>query len=141
MEFNDLRENISNKLARNFGVSIAEATKEQLFRAIQLTVRDMLAQKRANYNNQVKVQNGKRVYYLCIEFLMGRQMKNNLMNLGINKELEDILSESEFSLDEIYACEADPGLGNGGLGRLAACFIDALTTCDYPATGHSILYE
>ncbi len=141
MEFNDLRENISNKLARNYGISIAEATKEQLFRAIQLTVRDMLAQKRANYNNQVKVQNGKRVYYLCIEFLMGRQMKNNLMNLGIDKEVEEILADSEYTLDDVYSCEADPGLGNGGLGRLAACFIDGLTTCDYPATGHSILYE
>ena len=76
-----------------------------------------------------------------MEFLVGRTLRNNLFNLGIEKEAKEFLSENNFSLDEIYNMEPDPGLGNGGLGRLAACYLDALTSNEYPVTGFSILYE
>jgi len=76
-----------------------------------------------------------------MEFLVGRTLRNNLFNLGIEKEAKEFLSEYDFSLDEIYNMEPDPGLGNGGLGRLAACYLDALTSNEYPVTGFSILYE
>ena len=76
-----------------------------------------------------------------MEFLVGRTLRNNLFNLGIEKEAKTFLSEHDFSLDEIYNMEPDPGLGNGGLGRLAACYLDALTSNEYPVTGFSILYE
>ncbi len=141
MNYEKLRETIISKLERAYGVTLSEATNEMLYRAVQLTVRDILAGKKAAYNNKVKEKQGKRIYYLCIEFLMGRQMRNNLMNLGIDSEVADILSECGHTLDDIYEVERDPSLGNGGLGRLAACFIDSLTSLDYPATGHSILYE
>ena len=141
MEYKELKKNISDKLARNYGITAKEATNEQMFRAIQLTLRDILAQKKANYNYKVKAELGKRIYYLCIEFLMGRQLRNYIYNLGLAEDLKTIVEEAGLSLDDIYQCEADPGLGNGGLGRLAACFIDSLTTLDYPSYGFSILYE
>ena len=78
---------------------------------------------------------------MSMEFLVGRTLRNNLFNLGIEKEAKELLSEYDFSLDEIYNMEPDPGLGNGGLGRLAACYLDALTSNEYPVTGFSILYE
>ena len=78
---------------------------------------------------------------MSMEFLVGRTLRNNLFNLGIEKEAKEFLSENNFSLDEIYNMEPDPGLGNGGLGRLAACYLDALTSNEYPVTGFSILYE
>ena len=78
---------------------------------------------------------------MSMEFLVGRTLRNNLFNLGIEKEAKEFLSEYDFSLDEIYNMEPDPGLGNGGLGRLAACYLDALTSNEYPVTGFSILYE
>ena len=78
---------------------------------------------------------------MSMEFLVGRTLRNNLFNLGMEKEAKEFLSENNFSLDEIYNMEPDPGLGNGGLGRLAACYLDALTSNEYPVTGFSILYE
>ena len=78
---------------------------------------------------------------MSMEFLVGRTLRNNLFNLGLESEAKDYLKENNFSLNEIYNMEPDPGLGNGGLGRLAACYLDALTSNEYPVTGFSILYE
>ncbi|MBQ1229742.1 MAG: glycogen/starch/alpha-glucan phosphorylase, partial [Clostridia bacterium] len=82
-----------------------------------------------------------RVYYMCMEFLLGRSLKTNICNLGLDAAYEQALSEMGFSLEDLYECEPDAGLGNGGLGRLAACFMDSLSSLDYPATGFSICYE
>ena len=76
-----------------------------------------------------------------MEFLLGRSLKNNLFNLGLEDSFRKALSEMGVKLDNLYEQEPDAGLGNGGLGRLAACFMDALATCGYPAMGYSILYE
>ncbi len=137
----ELKTAIAGKLARYYNVTMAEAGKEQYFGALQLVIRDILSEKRAEFKADIKAQKSKRVYYLCIEFLIGRQLKNNIMNLGIEKEIRSILEERGLDFDNVCEMEADPGLGNGGLGRLAACFLDALTTGDYSATGCSILYD
>ena len=137
----ELKSAIEGKLARYYNVSIADANKEQYYGALQLVVKDILSGKIAQFKKEIKIQQSKRVYYLCIEFLIGRQLKNNIMNLGIENEIKAILAERGFDFDDVCTLEADPGLGNGGLGRLAACFMDALTTGDYSATGCSILYD
>ncbi len=129
------------KLSRYFGVTFQEATTEQVYKAVAMSVRDILLEKRKNYHYKIKEAKGKRVYYLCMEFLLGRTLKNSVYNLGLEETFEKILSSKGFSLEDLYELEPDAGLGNGGLGRLAACFMDGLASCDYPAMGYSIRYE
>ena len=136
-----VKENIELKLARYFGCTAAEASKEQIYKAAAMTVRDILTEKRGEYKKKVNRAGGKRVYYMCMEFLLGRSLKTNLCNLGLDKTYATALGELGFELGELYECEPDAGLGNGGLGRLAACFMDSLSSLDYPATGFSICYE
>ena len=136
-----IKQNLTEKLARYFGVTPDEANQEQVYKATILTVKDILAQKRADYKEQLKKQRKKTVYYLCMEFLIGRSLKNNLCNLELVPQYEGALKELGFDLESLYDMEPDPGLGNGGLGRLAACFMDSLTTLDYPAMGFSLCYE
>ncbi len=133
---------IKGKLSRYFGVSPKEATKEQIYKAVVMGVRDILLEKRTAFNKKYREKNGKRVYYLCMEFLLGQSLKNNTYNLDIQSALNQALKK-EFNLDleELYELEPDAGLGNGGLGRLAACFMDALASQNYPAMGYSIRYE
>lgn len=138
---NEIKEALEAKLSRGFGTRPENATKEQVYRAVILSVRDMLTKKRGEFTHAFKGQQSKRVYYLCMEFLIGRSLKNNLRNLGVADEYEKVLKNMGYSLDELYEMEPDPGLGNGGLGRLASCFMDSLTTLDYPATGFSLCYE
>ena len=132
---------IEGKLSRYFGVSVKEASKDQIYRAVALSIRDILLEQRNKFYKKYKGQNGKRVYYLCMEFLMGQSMKNNAYNLGISGAIDAYLKKHGHCLEELYDLEPDAGLGNGGLGRLAACFMDALATQGYPAMGYSILYE
>ena len=136
-----VRLDLTEKLARYFGVTPDEANQEQFYKATILTVKDILTQQRANSRKKSRKHHMKDVYYLCMEFLIGRSLKNNLMNLGIADAYADALSAMGSDLNSLYEMEPDPGLGNGGLGRLAACFMDSLTTLDYPATGFSICYE
>lgn len=133
--------NIASKLSRYFGTNPEEATKEQMYKAAALTVRDILAQKRQDFRNKVNEVGAKRVYYMCMEFLVGRSLKNNLCNLSLVDSYSEALGEMGWTLDQLYNCEPDAGLGNGGLGRLAACFMDSLSSLDYPASGFSICYE
>ena len=137
----DAEETINGKLSRFFGVSGKEATSEQLYKAVVMTVRDILLEKRKSFNYKVKEKQAKRVYYLCMEFLLGRSLKNNVYNLGIEKQLNAALKKYGTTLEELYENEPDAGLGNGGLGRLAACFMDSLATMDYPTMGFSLRYE
>ena len=136
-----IKDALTAKLARYFGTAPEDATKEQIYKSVVLSVKDILTEKRSDFKSDTKKQRGKKVYYLCMEFLIGRSLKNNLRNLGIADIYGEVLTEFGFELEDIYSLEPDPGLGNGGLGRLAACFMDGLTTLDYPATGFSILYE
>ncbi len=137
----DVKEILEKKISHNFGVGAEEATKEQVYKAVILTVRDILAEKRAKFRRNVKRQDAKRVYYMCMEFLIGPSLKNNLRNLGLEDAYASAVKELGYDIDELYADEPNPGLGNGGLGRLAACFMDSLTSLDYPATGFSLCYE
>ncbi|MBR5880637.1 MAG: glycogen/starch/alpha-glucan phosphorylase, partial [Clostridia bacterium] len=136
-----IRDDLTVKLSRYFGCTPAEATTEQMYKATAMTVRDILTEKRGDFKKQVNRQGSKRVYYMCMEFLLGRSLKTNLHNLGLDKEYCKALGELGFNLDDLYTCEPDAGLGNGGLGRLAACFMDSLSSLDYPATGFSLCYE
>lgn len=135
------KELVESKLSHFIGVSPAEATNEQFYKAIALIVRDLMSQGRAEFSEQGSEKGTKRVYYLCMEFLMGRSLKNNLYNLNLTKVFESVLKDYGIKMDTIYDCEPDAGLGNGGLGRLAACYLDGLATQGYVAKGYTILYE
>lgn len=132
---------IKGKLSRYFGVTPAEATKDQVYKAVVMVVRDILLEKRQQFHKKVKARRAKRVYYLCMEFLMGRSLKNSLYNLSATAVFKKAVESYGFKLDDLYELEPDAGLGNGGLGRLAACFMDALATGSYPAMGYSLRYE
>ena len=133
---------IKSKLSKYFAVTPAEATKEQIYKATVMCVRDILLEKRSAFNKKARAEKGKKVYYLCMEFLLGQSLKNNTYNLDIQNSFDKALkSEFNCSLEDLYDAEPDAGLGNGGLGRLAACFMDALATANYPAMGYSIRYE
>lgn len=138
---NQVKENIETKLSRYFGCTPAEASKDQMYKAVAMTVRDMLTSKRNDFKHEVNDTQSKRVYYMCMEFLLGRSLKTNLGNLGLSEEYRAALKDYGVELDDLFECEPDAGLGNGGLGRLAACFMDSLASLDYPATGFSICYE
>ena len=137
----EVRDLVKGKLARYYGVSPVEATKDQIYKAVVMSVRDILLQKRQVFSKRMKTKRAKRVYYLCMEFLLGRSLKNSLYNLSATETFEKVLDGYGVKLDELYELEPDAGLGNGGLGRLAACFMDALATGNYPAMGYSLRYE
>lgn len=135
------KELLSAKLSHFMGVTPEEATDEQYYKAIALIVRDMMSAGRAEFSEEAAKAGTKKVYYLCMEFLMGRSLKNNLYNLNLTEVFESVLDDYGVKLENLYDCEPDAGLGNGGLGRLAACYLDGLATQGYPARGYSILYE
>ncbi|MDR0519684.1 MAG: glycogen/starch/alpha-glucan family phosphorylase, partial [Clostridiales Family XIII bacterium] len=132
---------ILKKLKRGLGISPDLASKDEIYKAVSLTVRDMIMERWADANEQVWKQGAKRLYYLSAEFLMGRALVNNMINLRLASEYREALSELGLSLADIEEQETDPGLGNGGLGRLAACFLDSLSTLGLPVTGCCIRYE
>ena len=137
----EARDMIVSKLSHNFGVIPTEATDEHYYKAIALILRDMMSHEYAAFTNAAESQNKKTVYYLCMEFLMGRSLKNTLYNLGLTDVMTKALQGLNIKIENIYEQEPDAGLGNGGLGRLAACFLDGLATQDYPAMGYSLRYE
>ncbi len=137
----DVKDSIKGKLARYFGVAPTEATKDQIYKAVVMVVRDILLEKRQQFHKKVKAKRAKRVYYLCMEFLMGRSLKNSLYNLSATDVFEKAVSSYGLNLEDLFELEPDAGLGNGGLGRLAACFLDALATGNYPAMGYCLRYE
>ena len=135
----DMIESASNK---TFGVSAGELNKMQLYKCVATVVRDMLLQKRATFNHQYKARERKRVHYLSMEFLMGRSLKNNLFNMELDGLFAETLKKYyKVDIEDLYECEPDAGLGNGGLGRLAACYLDALAKENYPVMGHSLRFE
>ena len=137
----ELQQRILQKLTAHGVSDPASATAEQMYHAVVYVLKDMILNDRAQFKKRIKAVKGKKVCYLCMEFLVGRSLKNNAMNMGVYNDLCNILKDYGTSFDEIFSCEVDPGLGNGGLGRLAACFMDSLTAKDYAANGYSLLYE
>lgn len=132
---------INEEIYRYWNLDYKSANTNQIYRALCLVIRDLLFEKRNKFRKQVNEKQKKKVYYLCMEFLVGKSLRNNLYNLDIEDEVSKALKEYNIDLEEMYSIEKDPGLGNGGLGRLAACFMDSLATQDYPAYGYSIKYE
>ena len=137
----EMLELISDKLNKYFAATKKTATEEQVYKALALVLRDKLLKKKQANNQRIVQSKYKRVYYLCMEFLLGRSLKNNLYNLGLEDSAREALGKMGFKLDRLYELESDAGLGNGGLGRLAACFMDSLASLNYPAMGFSIRYE
>lgn len=135
------KELISGKLSHYFGVSAQEATDEQYYKAVALVVRELMHEGVREFRAEANNVNSKKIYYLSMEFLMGRSLKNNLFNLNLTKVFTDALKDFGIKIDRLYDCEPDAGLGNGGLGRLAACYLDGLATQGYYGMGYSILYE
>lgn len=117
------------------------ATPDEVYRCLALVCRRILSEKRKRFMAQTYGEGGKQVYYLCMEFLMGRSLKTNLFNLGLNEVADEVVASYGLKLSNLYELEPDAGLGNGGLGRLAACYLDGLATTDLPGMGYSILYE
>ena len=137
----ELREKIKAKLLSRGVSNPNEATDEEIYQATAQVIKEIMIAYRQDFKKRIKASGAKKICYLCMEFLVGRSMKNTLENLGIYNEIVSILSEFGTSFENVYSKESDPGLGNGGLGRLAACFMDSLTAKDYAANGYSLLYE
>ena len=135
----ELRSKIEAKLAARGILSGVEADDEQLYHAVTLAIKDIMISKRERFIKKARAENSKKICYLCMEFLVGRSLKNISHNLGIYKSLCNILSDFGSNFERIYSFEVDPGLGNGGLGRLAACFMDSLSALNYLANGYSLL--
>ncbi len=141
MTVSQIKEAVRDKLAHTFGVSPENATNEEYYKATVLIVRELLAKGRAEFVANAEKTDTKQIYYLCMEFLLGRSLRNNLANIGLEENFRKALADFDIKLDSLYEEEPDAGLGNGGLGRLAACFLDGLATQGYPAMGYSLRYE
>ena len=138
---NEITRKLTEVLEYDFRVSPAEANHTQIYKALSKIVVNYLKEKRSMFMTDCNSKGRKQVYYLSMEFLMGRSLKTNLYNLGMQDEVAKALKKLDVKIEHIYEEEPDAGLGNGGLGRLAACYLDGLATCAFPATGYSILYE
>ena len=138
---NELKDELVKTLSAEYGYDASEATILQMYGTVLTVVQQKLLQKRGEYTEKMKNSDQKRIYYMSMEFLVGRSLKNNLYNLGMEAEMKEAVKELGFDLETIYDMEPDAGLGNGGLGRLASCYMDAATTMGYPFTGFSIRYE
>ncbi|HHT69043.1 MAG TPA: glycogen/starch/alpha-glucan phosphorylase [Firmicutes bacterium] len=132
---------LETKVQRMFGRSIRGVSEDQIYRAMSQVVSDLVKEQRAYSRELMRNHQGKELYYLSMEFLMGRALGNNLINLGIADVVEEVCTELGLELRELQEIEPDPGLGNGGLGRLAACFMDSLASLGLKATGCGIRYE
>ena len=137
----EFKNQVVSLLARFYGVKPEEASKNQIYSATCICVRDLLTQARVNFKKKVREKNAKQVYYMSMEFLLGRSLKNHLFNMGITEQVAEAVKSLGVELGELYEMEPDAGLGNGGLGRLAAAYMDALTSEDYAASGFSIMYD
>lgn len=132
---------INDKLSHFFGVTPDTATDEQYYKSVAMILRDELSEMISAFRHTANGQDSKQVYYLCMEFLMGRSLKNNLYNLGLTDVFSEALKGFGVKLEKLYALEPDAGLGNGGLGRLAACYLDGLATTGIQSMGYCIRYE
>ena len=132
---------LSAKLMLNFGKTPEEATDQEMMKACALVLRDVMALRGVETNRSTRREQKKQVHYLSLEFLMGRSLMKNAYNLNVLPQLKEALEHMGFKAADIFEIEPDAGLGNGGLGRLAACYLDSMTTLDIPATGYSICYE
>lgn len=136
-----IKQDFPKKLQALYSVSPEEASDKQVYQVLSSIIVDILGAKRQSFVNHTHSVGGKQVYYLSMEFLMGRSLKTSLYNLELADDVRKFLKDYTINLDMVFEHEPDAGLGNGGLGRLAACYLDGLATTGYPAMGYSICYE
>jgi len=137
----EFKRNLEKRLHDRYGKNIARATKYDLFDAVAASVLDPIIKNWMATREAYEAHPVRQLYYFSAEFLMGRALGNNLINAGIEKQVKEVLKDMSIDYDMIEDREPDAGLGNGGLGRLAACFLDSLATLDYPGHGYGIRYE
>ena len=137
----DFKELITEKLRRNFGRDISEAKEQHMFQACAMVIRDIMSELGVATAARTEKEDAREVHYLSLEFLMGRSLEKNAFNLGVLPQLKQAIDELGFKPADLFELEPDAGLGNGGLGRLAACYLDSMTTLEIPASGYSICYE
>ncbi|MDO5518647.1 MAG: glycogen/starch/alpha-glucan phosphorylase, partial [Clostridium sp.] len=134
-----MKSEIKKYLKVKYAVDIEEAEDFQIFNALSLTIMEDIIDDWKKTSSKYKTE--KQAYYLSAEFLMGRALGNNLVNLGLYDEAREVLDELHVDINKIEEVEEDAGLGNGGLGRLAACFIESAATLNMPLTGYGIRYS
>lgn len=137
----EFKKNVVNAVKSRYRKTIDEADKQQVFQAVAYTVKDYIIDRWIATHKEFEKQDAKTVYYMSMEFLMGRALGNNMINLTCYKGVKEALDELGFDLNAIEDEEPDAALGNGGLGRLAACFLDSLSSLGYPAYGYGIRYR
>ena len=137
----DIAQDFAEQLKYSLDADVYHTTPEGRYQALAYAIRDRIIHQWDLSRKTQRAKHSKRVYYLSLEFLMGRAMTNNIINLGLEKPVRDALSSLGYTLEELADVEPDAGLGNGGLGRLAACFLDSLATLEYPAYGYGIRYN
>ena len=136
-----LKQEILEKLRLNFGCTVNEATDANMMKACAMVIRDKMSANAVETRAKVRRKQARKVHYMSLEFLMGRSLMKNAYNLGVLKPLKEAIEDLGFKSAHIFDMEPDAGLGNGGLGRLAACYMDSLATLEIPACGYSICYE
>ena len=141
MNVKTAKENIIAALKHDFGRTVANATPDQVYKSVGMCIRDEIMERWTEGNARIDREGEKKLYYLSAEFLMGRALVNNMISLGEFDVYQKALKELGFDMNEIEEQESDAGLGNGGLGRLAACFLDSLAALELPAVGCGIRYE
>lgn len=132
---------LKDRLNSDYGTTLDVASNQQIYRVLASIARRLMSDAHKHFQSRAYGSNSKQVYYLCMEFLMGRSLKTSLFNLGLNEIAQEVLADADIKLESIYEEEPDAGLGNGGLGRLAACYLDGMATTGIAGTGYSILYE
>ena len=137
----DMKEAIIRKLRLNYGCTEQQASDGEMLKACAMVLRDIMAEHGVESKEKAAREGARRVHYLSLEFLMGRSLMKNAYNLQVLPQLKEAIEELGFKAADIFDMEPDAGLGNGGLGRLAACYLDSMTTLEIPATGYSICYE
>ena len=137
----EMKKELIKRLSHNFGINSSEATLRHIYDCLVMIINDISLNIRGDFISKAAKQGTKQVYYLCMEFLIGKSLKNTLYNLGLESVTKNALSEIGVDIDQVYNEECDAGLGNGGLGRLAACFLDSLSSQGYCAMGYSLKYE
>ena len=137
----ELKDRILKILDQEFDTTPDEVSDKALYETLSMIIVDLMQEKHKKFMNKVNSDGKKQVYYLSMEFLMGRSLKTSLYNLDIINEATEVMKDFGVNINSLFDCEPDAGLGNGGLGRLAACYLDGLATQGYAATGYSICYE
>ena len=132
---------IEGKLERHYGRTLENASDEEMFQVVALSIRDMILEQWVKANKEIEKNGRKKLCYLSAEFLMGRLLVNNMINLGVLEDYRAVMAKIGYPFEKLEEQENEAAVGNGGLGRLAACFLDSLSTLNLPVTGYGIRYE